>query len=462
MKGLSKMLPKLKKAASFIKKTAVMILAAAALTFSVDYAVLAENNTTQSNTYLNDSYIGSITHKDIIKKIKAGNKAESVQKTNYIEEHAAKKHEKQEPQVDAVAIAVDGQPVVYVASSETAEDVVKKLKLTYVSEEQLDELEARKSVSNPVLPELKENESRILDVHFTKNISVKEDKTVASKILNAEDAVTYLERGTLEDRKYTVQEGDVLGDIANRNNLKLSDLLVLNPGIQEDSVLKIGQELNITVTVPFVEVAVEKEVSEKQTIAYQTEVKEDNSLPKGETKVQQEGQTGSKLVTYTISQQNGRTLKKVTQQDFIQAQPANKIIIKGTKVIPSRGQGHFTWPAVGGYISSKLGYRDGKMHKGIDIARPSDRTIKAADNGVVVSAGWDNGGYGNKVVIDHQNGLRTVYGHMASLCVHAGQQIEQGTAIGVMGATGDATGIHLHFEVYKNGALQNPLNYIVK
>ncbi|MDV2888283.1 peptidase M23, partial [Alkalihalophilus pseudofirmus] len=77
-------------------------------------------------------------------------------------------------------------------------------------------------------------------------------------------------------------------------------------------------------------------------------------------------------------------------------QPVKRIIIKGTKVIPSHGEGSFAWPTAGGYISSQMGYRWGKLHKGIDIARPSDRTIKAADNGIVVSAGWGNG-YGNRI-----------------------------------------------------------------
>ncbi|MFK4998969.1 M23 family metallopeptidase [Bacillus sp. N9] len=128
-------------------------------------------------------------------------------------------------------------------------------------------------------------------------------------------------------------------------------------------------------------------------------------------------------------------------------------------MIPSRGTGSLAWPANGGYISSHMGHRWGKLHKGIDIARPSNYTIKAADNGVVVSAGWDNGGYGNKIVIDHQNGMRTVYAHLDSVGVSAGQTVEKGAAIGVMGSTGHSTGVHLHFEVYKNGKLENPVNY---
>lgn len=102
------------------------------------------------------------------------------------------------------------------------------------------------------------------------------------------------------------------------------------------------------------------------------------------------------------------------------------------------------------------------MHKGIDIARPSDRTIKAADNGTVVSAGNDGGGYGNKIVIDHNNGFRTVYAHLDSISVSVGQTVSKGSKIGIMGSTGDSTGVHLHFEVYKNGKMQNPLKYINK
>ncbi|MEW8987456.1 MAG: peptidoglycan DD-metalloendopeptidase family protein, partial [Bacillus sp. (in: firmicutes)] len=143
----------------------------------------------------------------------------------------------------------------------------------------------------------------------------------------------------------------------------------------------------------------------------------------------------------------------------ITKQPVNEVIVKGTKVIPSRGDGSLTWPTVGGYISSPMGYRGGKMHKGIDIARPSNLTIKAADNGRVVSAGWD-GAYGNKITIDHGNGMRTVYAHLSSISVGSGQTVAKGQAIGVMGSTGDSTGVHLHFEVYKGGSLQNPVSYL--
>ncbi|WP_368502857.1 M23 family metallopeptidase (plasmid) [Alkalihalophilus sp. As8PL] len=99
------------------------------------------------------------------------------------------------------------------------------------------------------------------------------------------------------------------------------------------------------------------------------------------------------------------------------------------------------------------------MHKGKDIARPSRLDILAADNGTVTFAGW-SGGYGNKVKITHNNGYKTTYSHMKPLSVQTGQTVSKGTQIGVMGETGNSTGVHLHIELYKNGQLKDFLQYI--
>jgi murein DD-endopeptidase MepM/ murein hydrolase activator NlpD len=127
------------------------------------------------------------------------------------------------------------------------------------------------------------------------------------------------------------------------------------------------------------------------------------------------------------------------------------------------GDGQFAWPTEGGYMSSPMGTRWGKMHKGMDIARTDRSTsppIYAAEKGTVESAGFNNGGYGNMVIINHGNGLKTLYAHMNSLAVSSGQTVKRGQQIGVMGQTGDSQGIHLHFEVHLNGGLQNPVSYL--
>ena len=194
-------------------------------------------------------------------------------------------------------------------------------------------------------------------------------------------------------------------------------------------------------------------------VPFTIEKQDDSTLEKGETKAVQKGQTGLLDVTSTTRKAAG----KIVQTDVLKQEqvkdPVTEIVKVGTKVIPSKGTGKFSWPAVGGYISSHQGARWGRQHKGIDIARPSNRSIRAADNGKVVFAGWD-GDYGNKVIIDHNNGMRTTYAHMSSLKVSVGDVVQKGSNIGVMGETGDATGVHLHFEVYKNGALVNPESYL--
>jgi murein DD-endopeptidase MepM/ murein hydrolase activator NlpD len=464
-----------------IKKTIITTVAIAAVAFHTNPVAFADDSklSTDYYVYYNDTYLGTVSDKSIVTKVvseKLEKMSQSYKDINlqlgsdikYIPEqvfHSTAENEKTVNKLEnvidlkakAAAIVIDGKPAVYLDSKTTAEDVIRKLKLQYVSEDQLKELEARSSAVNPPLGQ---NETHILDLHLSTNVTVEAAKATPEQILLPDQAVSFLQKGTLEESKYTVKEGDVLGSIASEHQLKIADLIALNPGLTENSVLNIDQELNVTVPKPFVAVVIEKEVNQQEEIAYQTDVQEDANMAKGDSKVTQAGQAGLQNVTYHVTEQNGAIVAKdMTKQDIIK-QPVNQIIVKGTKVIPSRGEGSFAWPASGGYISSTMGYRWGKMHKGIDIARPSNLTIKAADNGVVVSAGWDNGGYGNKIVINHQNGFQTVYAHLSSISVRAGQSVAKGSSIGVMGATGDATGVHLHFEVYKNGALQNPLSYL--
>nr|WP_275695638.1 peptidoglycan DD-metalloendopeptidase family protein [Fredinandcohnia sp. SECRCQ15] len=358
----------------------------------------------------------------------------------------------------ATALSIDGKPVAYLKNKEAAEDALKLLKLKYVKVEELTALEARAKSDTP-LPALKEGQSRILDVAINQNVSLSEEEILPNEILTPVDTVKLLQKGTLEEKKYKVKEGDVLGAIAIAHGLSTKQLLELNPQLTEESVLQIDQEVNVTAYKPLLTVTVKKEESKKETIAYKTEVKEDSNMYKGDNKVTQEGQEGEKVVNYNVELVNGQVSKRTATSENIIKEPVNHVVVKGTKVVPSRGTGSLSWPAVGGYISSKQGYRWGRLHKGIDIARPSNHTIKAADNGTVIFAGYD-GSFGNKIMIDHNNGIVTLYAHMSSLDVHSGQTVSQGQAIGVMGATGNSTGVHLHFEVYKNGSLQNPLSYL--
>ena len=89
-----------------------------------------------------------------------------------------------------------------------------------------------------------------------------------------------------------------------------------------------------------------------------------------------------------------------------------------------------------------------RNHKGMDIAADSGTDIYAADGGTVIDAGWNDGGYGNYVIIDHGGNWKTLYGHMSDLAVKQGDTVTQGQIIGYVGNTGYSFGNHCHFEMY--------------
>lgn len=127
------------------------------------------------------------------------------------------------------------------------------------------------------------------------------------------------------------------------------------------------------------------------------------------------------------------------------------------------GTGNLVWPSYCTYIISRQGPRvhpitgEYKNHGGTDIGASYGSAIYAADSGKVVSSsdGW-NGGWGNYVMIDHGNGMQTLYAHMSSRAVSVGQTVKRGQTIGYVGSTGMSTGPHLHFEMYVNGSRIDP------
>ena len=139
-----------------------------------------------------------------------------------------------------------------------------------------------------------------------------------------------------------------------------------------------------------------------------------------------------------------------------------KEIITGTKYIAQKvapipgvvGEGNFMWPTVG-VITQRYSW----YHPAVDIANASNPAVVAAATGSVVIAGWNAGGYGNYVVLDHGNGFQTLYGHMLnnSIVVKAGDKVTQGQKLGTMGSTGRSTGTHLHFEIKTGNGKVNPL-----
>jgi murein DD-endopeptidase MepM/ murein hydrolase activator NlpD len=118
----------------------------------------------------------------------------------------------------------------------------------------------------------------------------------------------------------------------------------------------------------------------------------------------------------------------------------------------------FIWPATGP-IGSRFGRRWGRPHQGIDIDAPNHSPIVAAQAGVVTLSGWKDG-YGNTVIIDHGNGVNTLYAHQSRLVARSGEHVAQGQLIGYVGSTGNVTAPHLHYEVHINGVPRDPMPWL--
>lgn len=355
--------------------------------------------------------------------------------------------------VEAVKIIVNGQTVGYAPDQATADAVLAKIKQRFSG---VNFTGNKKQSAVAASMENVAKGQAVKEVKFKEEVKTEADSVPAAQVLTADKLDELLRKGTFKQVVHIVQPGDCIGCIAQKYGITSKDIYANNPGITENTVLQLGQPINVTALRPLVTVQVVEETVQNEEIPYTEQTRTNSSMPKGEVRVLQEGKEGKKTVRYKVIKENGQVVDRTVIGQQIIANPVPKILERGTKVIPSRGTGRFIWPARG-YISSGFGMRWGRLHKGIDIA--GSGTIRAVDNGRVIQAGW-NGDYGNSVTIDHGNGLVTLYGHLRSISVDVGDVVAQGKAIGIMGSTGDSTGVHVHFEVHKNGVLQNPIRFL--
>ncbi|WP_227395027.1 M23 family metallopeptidase [Jeotgalibacillus aurantiacus] len=422
------------------------------------------------HVYAGDEYLGMVEDEQLItdwaedeeKKLESSKELEVAHNVTMIPEHVFHPEtndrdilnqvkDSADFVTEAKALSLNGHPVAYVKDEKEEQEVIRQLKLSAVSKEELAAYEEKGDSA-----ELKPGESRINSITI-EGLEEAEDLSVTPESLSTpEKAAEKLLAGTKAEVEHEVKEGETKEQLLEQYNMKEEAFDQLNPELDE---LTEGDIVKVQKAIPGLQVKVEKEKRVKETIAFEEQVKEDDTMLKGESRVEQEGQDGEKVYTQIISETNGKEVSSDITDEEVTREVKNHIVVNGTKEIPSKGTGSFIFPTNGGYISSHQGPRWGDYHKGIDIAQPDNYTIKNVDNGVVVSAGPD-GDYGNKVVIDHNNGVRTTYAHLAEIHVTPGQVVAQGESLGIMGDTGFSTGIHLHFEVHVNGQLVNPMDYL--
>lgn len=183
------------------------------------------------------------------------------------------------------------------------------------------------------------------------------------------------------------------------------------------------------------------------------------------------GTDGVGTTEFRTLYEGGAVVSRVQKADYVSVLPDNEEVLtgditKGTETMGTTESTLFTKP-YDGRLSSTYGELSGRTHAhmGIDIIGFPGVDCKhepalAAADGIVTVAGYNHGGYGNMVIIDHGNEVETVYGHFFKVLVEEGQFVTAGTPIGLIGTTGDSTGNHLHFEVRVKGRKINPLLFL--
>jgi LysM repeat protein len=246
---------------------------------------------------------------------------------------------------------------------------------------------------------------------------------------------------------YTVESGDTISTIAEEFEVSVNTILWEN-GLSAYSIIRPGDKLDI---LPMS--GISHKVARGETLgqiaksygAEETQIKEFNDLSDDAML-----QAGQKLLI-----PGGKKAAPASAQPSYTGVSVIKDLAKAPSAKPVPGN-MMNWPTEGHRITQYYSWR----HTAVDIANKTGTPIYAADAGVVEYAGWNSGGYGNEIVIDHGGGKKTRYAHLSKFFVAAGDKVEKGKNIAAMGSTGNSTGPHLHFEVIINGIKQNPLNYI--
>ena len=340
-------------------------------------------------------------------------------------------------QIQAYSIYADGSAIATLKTKELAEGLLKEIQ--------------DKSLAGA-------DRSKFKEIGFAEKVELKNEFIEASKITEKDETVNFIIKGTNEMRTHKIESGESFWSISKRYNMALEDLQKANPEVNPEKV-KIGQVINLIVPKPLISVKTVQTIKAIEKAEFDQKVEFSNSMYKDETGIKVKGQYGEKEVTADVVKVNGIETGRTVLSEKIIKEPKTQILVKGTKnPPPKKGTGTFSYPARGS-ISSRYGVRWGRAHTGIDIAAAYGSSVRASDGGVVIWVGYE-GGYGKLIKIDHGANYVSYYGHLSKYNVKVGQKVYKGEKIGEVGNTGNSTGPHLHFEIRKNGAVTNPLNYL--
>lgn len=295
----------------------------------------------------------------------------------------------------------------------------------------------------------------LVELSFADAVEVVESYVKDDEITPLKEAIDLVTKDKEKNKIYEVKSGDSLSVIAENFNTTVDNLVSINENIDNaESVIRIGDELTVTVPEPELSVVTKEEQMYNEEYQEETQYIDNDSWYTTEQVVRQEATTGERNVVALVTNRNGNeTGREILHEEIIkESQPA--IIERGTKTPPT-----YVKPISGGTFTSGFKFRWGRQHKGVDWACPVGTAVKASSAGRVVSAGWASG-YGYCITISHSDGRQTRYAHLSKILVSVGQSVSQGEKIALSGNTGRSTGPHVHFEIIINGSQVDPFKYL--
>lgn len=306
-------------------------------------------------------------------------------------------------------------------------------------------------------------EGVVKEVTYKNDIEYVKGMFLTGSVLPEKQMIKLLTSSKKKKAVYVAQSDDTSATIAQKFSMDVNELEDMNAGLSK--ACRPGRLVNVTETESYLPIKYIREIELISFLDYETIEVETSELNLGTRETLVKGERGEKVNNIEITYVDGKEYARRNVGSKITKVPVVEQIGIGTyKARPYSadtklyGTGQFAWPVDGGWVSDV--FISDRNHKGFDIAADMGTDIYAAGDGVVVSAGWNPGGYGYFVMIDHLDGYQTVYAHMSQVYAIVDTQVKRGQLIGAVGSTGDSTGPHCHFEVRYMGVCYDPAQFM--
>ncbi len=351
----------------------------------------------------------------------------------------------------ATAVSYNGKTIGYVSSETVYTDTIKEIKsdMDDKAKAELEPVDAKESITaGTKLMDKDDLEKAIVNsISSVDSCFVLYRNSVPFAVLQSSDEINIALSNYLDDNSKKLEKPSFADDFEIKKEYRTYDTIIG------------GNELYNKLKEQKVAVCGTKTETVTKSIPYKTVTKKSSKYNKGEKVIIKSGKKGKRTINQEVYYNNGKKVETKVLSSKVIKKPQNEVVLIGT----AHNSFSLSYPFAANYpITSPYGdYRGYYYHQGIDIVAPYGTEILASAGGTVVEASYSYYGWGNHVVIDHGNGMKTRYAHCSSLNVSVGDKVARGEVIAFVGSTGDADCNHLHIELLSGGARINAANYFI-